>query len=581
MNKSQQIFTTLKRNRLVAILTPDNAEQCLKAYEILTKLRCTLEIALRSEYALAGIKAIMEKHPDALLLAGTVLTQAQAIQAIEAGAAGIVSPDYIPLVTETCVKHDIMCIPGGLSDAGKQLAQKAELYGCSLNELNEKYPYQWVYKLFPTYAGPQINIGIASALRGPYKNLTIFYTGGLNETNLQEIITNDPDGILCGSELTEHVNNPEQMKHDIERWKQIISRSDIQKTTFKPIKIDRKPSPKVVTFGEIMLRLSPLDHQRFVQTKSYDVIYGGAEANVAASLANFGMDACFLTLLPDHEIGQAAVNALRSFGVDTKYILRQGDRIGIYFLEQGAAQRPSKVIYDRAESAFSGITPGQFDWNSIFQNASWFHWSGITPAVSDSSAAVILEANKAAKQAGVTVSVDLNYRSRLWSKDKARSVMTPLMEFVDICISNEEDAENIFGIQAGISNPESGELDYQGFQDAAKTLIDRFGFLKVAFTLRQSINASVNDWSACLHNSKDFLKSRQYHIHIVDRIGAGDAFSAGLIYGILTGKSDQEALEFATAASCLKHTIHGDFNLASVQEVLQLVLGVSSGRVQR
>ena len=579
MNKSSILFTTLKKNRLIALLTPENINQCIAAHEILNPCGITLEIALRSESALEGIKATLQQYPDALILAGTVMTSKQAEAAIQAGVAGIVSADYIESVVETCVKHDIMCIPGGLSDAGKQLAHKADLYGCSLDDLKESHPYQWIYKLFPTVTATKSNIELASAWKGPFKDLTIVYTGGITTDNLGELVRYDPDGIFCGSAVTRNVNHPEIMKQDAEEWTRIIH----GRKQMKPnrIFVKSKLDGKVITFGEIMLRLSPPNHQRFVQTKSYDATFGGAEANVAVSLADFGMDSCFVTVLPDHEIGQAAVNALRPFGVDTKYILRKGDRIGIYFLEPGASQRPSKVIYDRAGSAFSGITPGQFDWNGIFQNASWFHWSGITPAVSDSAAAVTLEAVKAAKKAGITVSVDLNYRSKLWSKEKAQAIMTPLMDYVDICIGNEEDAENIFGIKADSIKVETGQLDADAYEKVAKQLIERHGFSKVAITLRQSINASVNDWSACLYNGKDSLKSKQYHIQIVDRVGSGDAFSAGLIYGILTGKSDQNALEFATAASCLKHTIPGDFNLVSVQEVEQLASGISGGRVQR
>jgi len=338
---------------------------------------------------------------------------------------------------------------------------------------------------------------------------------------------------------------------------------------------------KVVTFGEIMLRLSPPNYLRFTQTKSFDASYGGAEANTSVAFANYGLKSCFVTALPNHEIGQSAINSLRQYGVDISYILRQGKRVGIYFLEYGASQRPSKVIYDRAGSSITELKPGQINWDKVFENARWFHWSGITPALSDSTADITFEALRAAKAAGITVSVDLNYRKKLWSKEKAQKVMTGLMAYVDVVIGNEEDAECVFGIKAGASNIEAGELDVEGYKSVAEQMVKKFGFDKVAITLRESISASDNIWSACLYNGKEFLLSKKYKIHLIDRVGGGDSFSSGLIYGLLAGKSDKDALEFGVAASCLKQTIHGDLNLVSVQEVELLSGGDSSGRVQR
>lgn len=338
---------------------------------------------------------------------------------------------------------------------------------------------------------------------------------------------------------------------------------------------------KVVTFGEIMLRLSPPGHGRFVQADFFDAIYGGGEANVAVSLANYGFDAHFVTKVPAHEIGQAAVNSLRRFGVGIEHILRGGDRLGIYFLEHGASQRPSKVIYDRAGSSISQVVPGEFDWQTILTGADWFHFTGITPALGDGPAAVTLEAVKAAKELGVTVSVDLNYRKKLWTQEKANQVMSQLMPFVDVIIANEEDAEKVFGITAGESNVKAGKLSEEGYREVAQKLVDRFGFKKVAITLRESLSASVNNWSGLLYNTEEFYRSQKYSVHIVDRVGGGDSFGAGLIYGLLSGMPDHEALEFAAAASCLKHTIFGDFNLVSASEVKSLMAGDGSGRVQR
>jgi 2-dehydro-3-deoxygluconokinase len=338
---------------------------------------------------------------------------------------------------------------------------------------------------------------------------------------------------------------------------------------------------KVITLGEIMLRLAPEGYYRFVQAVSYGAVYGGGEANVAVSLAGFGIDAAFVTKLPKHEIGQGAVNKLREFGVDTSLIVRGGNRVGIYFIEKGASQRPSKVIYDRAHSAIAEAAETDFDWDRVFQGASWFHFTGITPALSDSAAAVCLAACKAARSKGITVSCDINYRANLWTREKAGEVMGRLMEFVDVCVANEEDAADVFGIRATGSDVTTGKISRDGYKEVASALIKRFGFKQTAITLRESISANDNNWAAMLCTGDDFYFSKKYAVHIVDRVGGGDSFSAGLIYGSLVGMSPQEGLEFAVAASCLKHTIEGDFNLVSVDEVKKLAAGNASGRVQR
>lgn len=342
-----------------------------------------------------------------------------------------------------------------------------------------------------------------------------------------------------------------------------------------------KEPKKVVCFGEIMLRLSPPGYSRFVQTQVFDAVYGGGEANVAVSLANFGLDSWFVTKVPKHEIGQAAIDSLRRYGVRTECVARGGERLGIYFLETGAAQRPSKVLYDRSGSAISQVTPGEFDWGRIMDGASWFHFTGITPALGDGPAAVTLEAVKAAKAKGVKVSADLNYRKKLWSPEKANRVMSGLMEYVDVAVGNEEDAEKVFGIKAAGSDVTAGKLDREGYREVARQLKDKFNLEKVAITLRESISASDNDWSGMLYDGRDFHFSRPYKIHIVDRVGGGDSFAAGLIYALLAGKDSEAALAFAVASSCLKHTIVGDFNHVSVEEVEALAGGDASGRVQR
>ncbi len=340
-------------------------------------------------------------------------------------------------------------------------------------------------------------------------------------------------------------------------------------------------SKKVVTFGEIMLRLAPEGYYRFVQAESYGATYGGGEANVAVSLANYGMDASFVTKLPAHEIGQAGINALRRYGVDTKNIARGGDRVGIYYLEKGASQRPSKVIYDRAGSSIATATTEDFDWNRIFDGADWFHFTGITPALGDNVAAICLEACKAAKEKGITVSCDLNYRNKLWTKEKAGQVMGELCKYVDVCISNEEDANDVFGIKAAGTDVTAGQVNHEGYKDVAKQLADRFGFSKVAITLRTSISANDNKWAAMLYDGNDYYFSKQYLMHIVDRVGGGDSFGGGLIYSCLQDMAPQDIIEFAVAASCLKHSIEGDFNQVSVDEVMKLAGGDASGRVQR
>lgn len=339
---------------------------------------------------------------------------------------------------------------------------------------------------------------------------------------------------------------------------------------------------KVVTFGEIMLRLSTPLHRRFVQSSVFEAMYSGGEANVAVSLAGFGLEAAYVTKIPDNPIGHAAVNYLRQFGVITDYISRGGARLGIYFLESGAVQRPSKVVYDRAGSSISSAKEEDFDWEEIFTGAEWFHWTGITPAISDNAAACVKNACETAKAKGLTISCDLNYRKKLWTKQKANTVMSALIPFVDVCICNEEDASDVFGIAAPESDVNRGAVDLSGYEYVARKLHEQCKLKKVAITLRQSYSASHNGWQALLLDGENCHFSTKYNIlPIVDRVGGGDSFGSGLIYSLITGKKPEEAIEFAAAASALKHTIHGDFNLVSVEEVDKLAQGNASGRVER
>ena len=338
---------------------------------------------------------------------------------------------------------------------------------------------------------------------------------------------------------------------------------------------------KVITFGELMLRLAPEGYYRFVQADKFGATYGGGEANVAVSLANYGVDVAFVSKIVKNPIGDAAVNSLRRFGVDTSLITRGGERMGIYFLEKGASQRPSKVVYDRAHSSISEASQEDFDWNKIFEGVDWFHFTGITPALGKNVAEICLTAVKEAKKRNITISCDLNYRKKLWTKQEANETMSKLAEYIDVVIANEEDAADVFDIHASKSDVTKGELNRDGYIEVAKKLTDKFGFKKVAITLRESISANDNKWSGMLYVDGEAYFSKRYDVHIVDRVGGGDSFGGGLIYSLLNGFDSQKAIEFAVGASCLKHTIEGDYNLVSVDEVLSLIGGNASGRVQR
>ena len=344
-------------------------------------------------------------------------------------------------------------------------------------------------------------------------------------------------------------------------------------------------SKRIVTFGEIMLRLKNIGSERLMQSPMLEATFGGGEANVAVSLANYGMDASFVTILPDNDVTAACIRELRGIGVDTRDIVFKPGRIGIYFLESGAVQRPSKVIYDRAYSSISLGKTGDIDWDKCFNGATWFHITGITPAISEGSCELAIESVKAAKRLGLTVSMDLNYRKNLWKWGKAaHEVMPELTKYTDVIIANEEDVQKALGISAeSAKGAEEGKLDTALYENLCKQVMTAYpNVKKIAITLRESINANHNDWSACLYNGSEFILSRKYQItHIVDRVGGGDSFSGGLIYGLNTYDGDKDALEFAVAASCLKHTIPGDYNRMSAKEVENLMHGSGSGRVQR
>jgi len=339
---------------------------------------------------------------------------------------------------------------------------------------------------------------------------------------------------------------------------------------------------KVLSFGEILLRLASPGYTKLFQKDSLDATFCGGEANVAVSLANFGVQSEFLTVVPDNDVGHASLNALRYFGVDTSKTFFKNGRMGLYYLEKGASQRPSKVIYDRAFSSIALAEPTDFDWDALFDGVNWFHWTGINPALSDNMVRICEQACKKAKEKGITISCDLNFRKNLWSSEKAQKVMSNLVQYVDVCIANEEDADKVLGIKAPNNNVESGKLNKSGYEYVAREICKRFGCKKVAITLRESINASRNGWSGMIYDASGVAYySTHYDIDIVDRVGGGDSFTGAMIYSLITGKNDEDTIEFAVAASCLKHSIEGDFNRVTVSDVENLIKNGGNGRVQR
>ena len=338
---------------------------------------------------------------------------------------------------------------------------------------------------------------------------------------------------------------------------------------------------QIVCFGEIMMRLNPAGYLKFVQADTFEASYAGGEANVAVSLSNFGHDAAYVTIWPENDLGQCAINELRRYGVNTGRIVRGGPRLGIYFVEKGASQRGSKVVYDRAGSSIATAQRADFNWDEILSDAGWFHFTGITPALGGCLSDILMDALSVCKARGIPVSCDLNYRAKLWSRQRAGEVMAGLMPYVNLCIANEEDAKDVFGIAAENSDVEGGKLDGAGYVSVARQLSERFGFDRVAITLRGSISASENNWAGMLYEGGKAYFSRNYLIHIVDRVGGGDSFGGALIHALIRGFEPQMAIEFAVAASCLKQTIEHDFNLVSESDVLSLAGGNASGRVQR
>ena len=565
------ILNKLKELAVVPVVVIDDEQDAVPLAKALIDggLPCA-EITFRTAAAKGAIKAISEHFPDMIVGAGTVLTTDQAKAAVEAGAKFIVSPGFNPKVVSFCQSEGIPIIPGCSNPSDIEAAL----------ELGIK-----TVKFFPAeQAG---GVAMIKALSAPY-DVSFMPTGGINEKNIEKYLS-VKNVIACGGsymvkkELIDKkaFDEIEKLTRKTVETVKRIRNGEKEEVIAAPKKKFSGSKKKVVTFGELMLRLEPAGYYRFVQAESFGATFGGGEANVAVSLANFGYEAQFVTKLPKHEIGQSAVNSLRRFGVDTSEIVRGGDRIGIYYLEKGASQRASKVIYDRKDSAIAKAAVHEFDWERIFGDAAWFHFTGITPALSEETAKICLEACKAAKKLGLTVSCDLNYRKKLWTKEQAGKTMAELCKYVDVCIANEEDAADVFGICASDTEVTGGKVNYEGYKEVAKKLADRFGFEKVAITLRTSVSASDNKWAAMIFDGKDYCFSKTYDVRIVDRVGGGDSFGAGLIYSCMEEMSTQESVEFAVAASCLKHSIEGDYNMVTVDEVMSLAGGDGSGRVQR
>ncbi len=563
------VLEKIKEFKMVPVIAIENVKDAAPLAKALCEggLPCA-EVTFRFPAADECIKEMKKACPDMLVGAGTVLSREQVDAALSAGAEFIVSPGLNEDTVKYCIEKNVCVIPG-IATPGE--IEKAISLGLD------------TVKFFPAEANGGVKM--LKALSAPYNKMKFMPTGGISKDNMDSYYKMK-NVIACGGSFMVPTSKIAEGKFDeIEKMtREVVSILNGEKENCiekGKIDFDKLPGKKVVTFGEIMLRLAPMGYERFVQADAFGATFGGGEANVSVSLANFGMNTSFVTKLPTNEIGQCAVNSLRKYGVDTSEIVRGGERVGIYYLEKGASQRPSKVIYDRAGSAIAKADKKDFDWDKIFEGAGWFHFTGITPAISDELAEITEEACKAAKKKGIVISCDLNYRNKLWSKEKAGKTMEKLCKYVDVCIANEEDANDVFGIKAENSDVTKGSIDKEGYKSVASKLTERFGFSYVAITLRESISANDNRWAAMLYDGNDYYFSKKYDVHIVDRVGGGDSFGAGLIYSLMNGYDTKETIEFAVAASCLKHSIEGDFNFVSVDEVKKLAMGDGSGRVQR
>lgn len=620
MDRSRRVWEALTESRSIALLAPETPEACLRAWELLTPLGIVLEVALRTPAALPGIRLVRENHPDALLLAGTVLTRSQAREAAASGAAGIVSPDFIPGVVEVCAEADLMCVPGGLADCGKQLVLKAEVYGCSLDDLRRDRPWQWVYKVFPAAGGGEGLGRRLEAWRATYPGVRYLYTGGVTPENLRKMAREDPEGIFCASALVRKLSDPEGLREDAGRWlgaldsaaaewggaaweagtpHPVSRRPGAETERTGPGPGDAGPEPgssvgravsvpgghraaaaasapvvpgPVVTFGEIMLRLSPASDASLMRPSSFRAHYGGAEANVAAALASWGVPSRYVTALPENDLAEGALAHLRGFGVDVSEVLRSGDRMGLYFLGPGSGKASATLLYDRRGSAVAGLRPGAVPWRRILTGASWFHWTGITPALGPGTAEVLREGLAAAREEGLAVSLDLNYRPALWSMEEATATLLPLMDGVDVLVGNHGQLTKLLelpGTGERIEDPSPPSTE--ACDATARALAQRFGLRAVVLTYRVEDPDGVRGWGAFLLEGGELLHAYSPVGEVVDGVGGGDAFVAGFIYGTLTGMGVRATLDFGVAASCLKQARPGDILRATVNEILALV----------
>lgn len=555
----------------VRILPVINVPNASLAVSIADALRLgglnSIEVTLRSSDSLESIKNIKSAFNDMTVGAGTVLSISDVDNAVAAGADFIVSPGYDEEIVEYCIENGINIVPGCTSASEIQCAVKKGLE---------------VLKFFPA----ELNGGVEAIklLSGPFPNVKFIPTGGISFDNLGKYLANKKV-LACGGSFMATKDMIE--RGDFEAISAACKRAvdiscgnepSLQKAQPKKIQGGVKP---VVGFGDYIVRLNPQGYFKFIQANSFEVFYTGAEANVLTSLSYMGMDTRFVTKLPDNMISECAVATLKKFSVGTEHIAYGGDRIGLFYLEKGASQRPSKIVYDRKYSSFSSSSIDDYDWEQIMQGAGHFHFTSITPALGGSLPAICLEACKTAKRLGLLVSCDLNYRKNLWSRAEAKVVMEKLLEYVDVLIANEEDAADVLDIHASNTDIITGKLNREGYVEVAEKIAEKYGIGIVAITLRKSISASDNDWSALLYKDGKAYFSKEYRIHIVDRVGGGDSFGAGLIYAINNGFDEQKTIEFAAAASCLKQTIELDVNLSKPKDILALVDGDGSGRVQR
>ncbi len=538
-----------------------------------------IEVTLRNDCALACIAAIKEVFPDMLVAAGTVLSPDQACAAKDAGAEMIVTPGLNEKVIHTCRDLGLPVLPGCVTateiEKGMELGIK-------------------VFKFFP--AEPMGGLRTIRELARPYSQVRFVPTCGISMKNLEEylaapcvaavggsfmapeskVLSGDWDGIreLCIQALT--------IARRIRGEKADFTEKKIASyKTAEAVGQETIHAPKVVGFGDFLVRLSAPGYLRLRQAHSFDINYTGAEANVLVSLSCMGVDTEFVTRLPKNAIAQSGLDELRRFGVGTSRVVWGGERMGLFYIEKGASQRPSRIVYDRKFSGIAMAEPDMFDWNMIFAGASHFHITGITPALGGFLPQISIQAVKEAKHRGLTVSCDLNYRNRMWTAEEARACMEAMLPYIDIVIANEEDADKVLGIRARDTDVNSGKLSREGYIDVASQICAKYGVKKVGITLRRSVSASDNDWGALLYQNGTPYFSMTYPIHIVDRVGGGDSFAAGLIYGEICGFEPQKQIEYAAAASCLKHSIEMDFNLSDVSEVELLMNGNGSGRVQR